>query len=106
MPAYDDSRFDPPAPVALVSICHPDREVAVADVPMLMDSGADATLILISAVASLASSIRASGISSWGSMGQPASRKAFVPFSSSWGGNFTGVTSWSTLRLELSVAMC
>jgi len=53
MPAYDDSRFAPPAPVALVSIRHPDREEVVSDVPMLIDSGADATLLPKSAVASL-----------------------------------------------------
>ena len=53
MPAYDDPRFAPPAPVALVSIRHPDREEAVSNVPMLIDSGADATLLPKSAVASL-----------------------------------------------------
>jgi hypothetical protein len=53
MPAYDDNRFDPPAPVASVSLRHPDREGSIADVPMLIDSGADATLLPKSAVASL-----------------------------------------------------
>ena len=53
MPAYDESRFAPPAPVAIVSIRHPDREEAVSDVPMLIDSGADATLLPKSAAASL-----------------------------------------------------
>jgi hypothetical protein len=53
MPAYDDNRFTPPAPVALVVIRHPDSGEGVADVPMLIDSGADATLLPKSAVASL-----------------------------------------------------
>jgi hypothetical protein len=53
MPAYDDRRFTPPAPVALVVIRHPDRGDAVADVPMLIDSGADASLLPNSAIATL-----------------------------------------------------
>jgi hypothetical protein len=53
MPAYDDSRFAPPAPVARVSVCHPDRAERIMDVPMLIDSGADATLLPRSAVISL-----------------------------------------------------
>ena len=53
MPAYDDKRFTPPAPVALVVIRHPDSGDGVADVPMLIDSGADASLLPESAVASL-----------------------------------------------------
>lgn len=43
MPAYDDRLFDPPAPVARVVVRHPDRGQNVGDVPMLLDSGADAT---------------------------------------------------------------
>lgn len=53
MPAYDDRRFTPPAPLALVVIRHPDRGDAVADVPMLIDSGADASLLPRSAIATL-----------------------------------------------------
>ncbi len=53
MPAYDDKLFAPPAPVARVGLRHPDREESIADVPMLIDSGADATLLPRSAVASL-----------------------------------------------------
>lgn len=53
MPAYDDSRFAPPAPVAKVVIRHPDRGEGVEEVPMLIDSGADATLLPKSVVASL-----------------------------------------------------
>lgn len=45
MPAYDSDLFDPPAPVALVSIRDPASGNAVHDVPMLIDSGSDITLI-------------------------------------------------------------
>ena len=44
MPAYDDS-FSPPAPVARVSLRHPESSLTVKDVLMLIDSGADVTLI-------------------------------------------------------------
>ncbi len=53
MPAYDDSCFKPPAPIARVTLRHPEGERSVADVPMLIDSGADATLLPKSAVESL-----------------------------------------------------
>jgi len=45
MPAYDSDLFDPPAPVALVSIRDPGSGNTVHDVPMLIDSGSDITLI-------------------------------------------------------------
>ncbi len=45
MPVYDAKRFKPPAPVATVPLCTRDRAKTVADVPMLLDSGADLTLI-------------------------------------------------------------
>src|SRR5260221_553825 len=45
MPAYDASLFDPPAPVASVVIRNPVSREVVANVPMLIDSGADATLL-------------------------------------------------------------
>ena len=53
MPAYDDDRFVPAAPVARVSLRHPDSGESIADVLMLIDSGADATLLPRSVVASL-----------------------------------------------------
>ena len=53
MPPYDDLLFVPPAPVARVVVRHPDRQQSVGDVPMLIDSGADATLLPRSAVTSL-----------------------------------------------------
>jgi hypothetical protein len=54
MPAYDDDRFAPAAPVARVIVLHSDSGASIADVPMLIDSGADATLLPESAVVSLA----------------------------------------------------
>lgn len=45
MPAYDDSRFDPPAPVARVSLRNPESLGAVSDITMSIDTGADMTFI-------------------------------------------------------------
>ena len=44
MPKYDSS-FTPPAPVARVTLTNPHTGTALNDVPMLLDSGADVTLI-------------------------------------------------------------
>ena len=52
MPAYDDSRFAPPAPIAMVNIRHPDRTESVADANADR-FGADATLLPRSSVESL-----------------------------------------------------
>ena len=45
MPAYDASLFDPPAPLAQVSLRNPQNAATLSGVPMLLDSGADATLV-------------------------------------------------------------
>ncbi len=45
MPTYDSNRFDPPAPLARVTLRALNNGNAVTDVPMLIDSGADVTLI-------------------------------------------------------------
>jgi hypothetical protein len=45
MPSYDTTQFDPPAPLAQVILCNPETGVIRANVPMLLDSGADVTLI-------------------------------------------------------------
>ena len=45
MAAYDSSFFDPPAPVAVVSIRDPSSGNIVSAVRMLIDSGSDLTLI-------------------------------------------------------------
>jgi hypothetical protein len=53
LPAYDKNLFDPPAPVAKVTLHHPDSGESATDIPMPIDSGADATLLPKSAVARL-----------------------------------------------------
>jgi gag-polyprotein putative aspartyl protease len=53
MPAYDVSRFDPPAPVARVSLRNPESREAISDIPMLIDTGADMTFIPQAAAATL-----------------------------------------------------
>ena len=45
MPRYDSGHFDPPAPVARVTLRGSDRSRAVTDVPMLLDTGADGSMI-------------------------------------------------------------
>ena len=52
MPGYDALHYDPPAPVAQVMLRAADGAI-VSDVLMLLDTGADATLIPRSAVARL-----------------------------------------------------
>jgi hypothetical protein len=52
MPAYD-ARYAPAAPVAQVSLRNPESGASIADVPMLIDSGSDVTLLPESAVASV-----------------------------------------------------
>jgi predicted aspartyl protease len=50
MPEYDGENFDPPAPVAFVTLRNPVTGVMLPDVPMLIDTGADATLLPASAI--------------------------------------------------------
>jgi Aspartyl protease len=45
MPTYDSNVFDPPAPLARVSLRTLHDGNSVTDVPMLIDSGSDLTLI-------------------------------------------------------------
>ena len=53
MPAYDDTFFDPPAPFARVRLRSPDSGRSLSNVGMLIDTGADVTLIPDLAVSSL-----------------------------------------------------
>src|SRR5262245_61341715 len=55
MPGYDAARFDPPAPVALVSVRSEPLGVVIRDVPMLLDTGADVSLLPRELVESLVS---------------------------------------------------
>ena len=50
MPNYDASSFDPPAPVARVTLRHLHNGATVSDVPLLLDTGADVTLLPRTAV--------------------------------------------------------
>jgi hypothetical protein len=45
MTAYDVELFDPPAPLARVTLRNPENGKALPDALMLLDSGADVTLI-------------------------------------------------------------
>ena len=45
MPAYDANLFDPPAPLAQIILRNPQNAEQLAAAPMLLDSGADVTLI-------------------------------------------------------------
>ena len=45
MTLYDASLFDPPAPLANVTLRAPHNTTTISDVPMLIDSGADDTLV-------------------------------------------------------------
>jgi predicted aspartyl protease len=45
MPAYDASLFNPPAPLARVTLRNPESGAQLGDVPMLVDTGADLTLV-------------------------------------------------------------
>ena len=45
MPAYDATNYQPPAPVAHVTLRHGSSGAMVADVPMLLDTGADISIL-------------------------------------------------------------
>ena len=45
MPAYDSDRATPPAPFALVTVRNPDTRQSITAVPMLLDTGADVSLV-------------------------------------------------------------
>jgi hypothetical protein len=58
MPVYDDHFFTPPAPLARVTLRHPENGTTVSEVPMLLDSGADVTLIPQASVSLLGTTMR------------------------------------------------
>jgi hypothetical protein len=57
MPAYDATHFNPPAPLAQVTLRNPSTGVTVSDVVLLVDSGADVTLLPRQAVEGLGISL-------------------------------------------------
>ena len=50
---YDSKNYDPPAPVAYVTLRNPQNGNVITNVPLLIDTGADATLLPLSAVRQL-----------------------------------------------------
>ena len=50
MPSYDAAQFDPPAPVASVTLRNPHSGAIVSDVLLLVDTGSDVTLLPRTAV--------------------------------------------------------
>jgi predicted aspartyl protease len=53
MPAYEATRYTPPAPVASVTLRNPQTNVELPDQQLLIDTGADTTLIPQAALAAL-----------------------------------------------------
>ena len=45
MPGYDSSGMPPPAPVAIVTLRNSSTAALVSDVALLLDTGADVTLL-------------------------------------------------------------
>lgn len=45
MPTCDAMLFNPPAPLAQVSLRNPESGAIISDVPLLLDTGADVTLL-------------------------------------------------------------
>jgi len=62
MPEYDRSIFNPPAPVAYVTLENPENNLKIENVPMLLDTGSDATLIPQCVVEKIVLSLSASKI--------------------------------------------
>ena len=57
MPGYDATQFQPPAPVAFVTLRNPQTGKTLADVTMLLDTGADVTLLSRSIIDALTISV-------------------------------------------------
>ena len=53
MPEYDSENYNPPAPVAHVTLRNPATGAILPNVPMLIDTGADATLLPSNAIEQL-----------------------------------------------------
>ena len=53
MPTYNTEDFDPSAPVAYVTLRNPITGIKLPDVPMLIDTGADTTLLPVDAIENL-----------------------------------------------------
>jgi hypothetical protein len=53
MPEYDAENYNPPAPVAYVTLRNPATGAVVSNIPMLIDTGSDTTLLPSDAVEKL-----------------------------------------------------
>lgn len=53
MPDYDSFLFRPPAPVAFVTLLNPQNNLQKSRVPMVLDTGADLTLVPLFAIEDL-----------------------------------------------------
>jgi hypothetical protein len=53
MPEYNKSRFDPPAPIARAALRNPSNRAVETECDLLIDSGADATLLPLFALVPL-----------------------------------------------------
>ena len=42
---YNSELFNPPAPIAYVTLRNSEKSIEITNVPMLIDTGADATLL-------------------------------------------------------------
>jgi len=62
MPAYEHAGFKPPAPVARAVVGAPDGSVEVQDVAMLLDTGADVSVIPRAVADRLGITARLSGV--------------------------------------------
>ena len=58
MAAYDSDLFDPPAPLARVTLRAIQTRKIITDVPMLIDSGSDLTLIPEASIAELGANLQ------------------------------------------------
>lgn len=45
MTSYNGDLFDPPAPFALISVRNPQTKERISNIPMLLDTGADVSLL-------------------------------------------------------------
>ncbi|MDT5294592.1 MAG: hypothetical protein QOJ76_1472 [Acidobacteriota bacterium] len=76
MSDYDPSRFSPPAPVALVTLRNPESGATEEQVAMLLDTGADVTLLPRAAVRQLGLSFSMNDYELLGFEGRSGSARA------------------------------
>ncbi len=58
MPRYEEGDFDPPAPVVMARVRAEDGTTSVSDVPMLLDTGSDTSVVPLSAAKAAGASLR------------------------------------------------